>query len=1156
MSPRTTRHAESGGLRVTGGDGVYVVHGPGPLPEHLAASAREVLGAPATGRATVLVGAGFDDPDALCDGLAPALDACEASGVTEIRLVMTGGAAELPGRPAPARRLSERWPFEVVAPAGAAMVVPGGGLFAPDVPGTPGAWWHFSRGLLPRRLGARHPQPGWQAALDRIAADTAEGCVVHHIPAGLLVLPADGPAEGADAVRYALPADPAHPVVLVGAPGSVPVPADALADIVAALPASVRGTVRLLPGDGHDLLPAAQQAADLLGTELRVASGVPVLLDDATHNAGGSPWDHPARNPASRIVMLDEHGNPSWRPYVETVTCLPAGTRPRLADWRPPIGGLRPGAEPGHLLLDRRWQVAVTRAGLWVGPGDARLPESAAARPVEPDVMAIDLGHPDLTLDDATLWVPLQRLFGALQDDVRDRTMIQLHGEASAATHRAVRRLAVQHGLAVAARGWRPLLPDAAPGPAPSAAAPAPAAQSAAAPALAAPSAAAPAPAAPSAAAPTSAVTGAAAAAPPVQVRSVPDPSRPAVPVPAAGAAAHAGEGSDAVVPSGRASGAAAPGVPIEGASARSVEGPPAPGAGRTAAAGTGAGGAGPAEHGSAAPTGTHEAAPTAPDRTALRVVPSVEETPAAAGMTTSSDGRTPASAASGRVRSVGSPVEETPSPDAASTGAPERAAAADSDAGAPRAAGGRTGALSSGGSSSAGAAPARPRLRGFPGLTSGSANRPGAAGGDHASRPAQASEPPAGESDGRAEESPVHPPLRLATEGGTGGTSPLASPAVPPQPPGASASGEAPGSDGSGEAVTPEASGAAVAPAALERPAALETPVTSSVPVSPEAPAASLPPTAPEPSAPEPSAAAQPSAAPGTPAAPGAPVIAGRALVLPSRRSTEAERNLVRALLGATWDGHSAAVTRAMTQVPVLRGGSVAESEDATAELALLHAYMNVDQSAPWSYEGLRAAAVSGDRALVPVLACVAAALRRLPSYRGAVVRPAGAPGIAGTARLLLPGEELGDVLPVSGLAVERGGPAVAGDRYLVWSMTGRRAGSLLGGAGAEAAGPAPADEVLFAPGTRLRLLAVDDLDGAAVVLLRELSETAPAAVPGVLDAADATALDRLRSRARAEGTVAGPLDPARLPGRCTGVLGLLTPDPHPDGGRPAAGP
>ncbi|MER7188203.1 hypothetical protein ABT404_53605, partial [Streptomyces hyaluromycini] len=231
---RSSKSRQGGPLRLTGAKGVYAVHAAGPVPEQLADAARAldaVTGAGAfPGTATVLVGAGFDDTDALSDLLEPALEECRAAGTTLLRMVMSGGAVDIPERPSPARRIADRWGLDVLAPAGVAMVVPGGTLFAPDLPDAAGGWWQFSPARQPRGLGPRHPEPGWQSALDRVAPNTAPGCVIEHIPAGLLIQPAEAPAEGADAIRYALPVDPDGPVLLVDTTGTAPVPADALAD--------------------------------------------------------------------------------------------------------------------------------------------------------------------------------------------------------------------------------------------------------------------------------------------------------------------------------------------------------------------------------------------------------------------------------------------------------------------------------------------------------------------------------------------------------------------------------------------------------------------------------------------------------------------------------------------------------------------------------------------------------------------------------------------------------------------------------------------------------------------------------------------------------------------------------------------------------------
>ncbi|MYS20671.1 hypothetical protein GA0115240_12214 [Streptomyces sp. DvalAA-14] len=1315
MSPRSTRRKSPSALKVTGGDGVFVLHGAGPLPDQLAHAARVLTGASGVAdQATVLVGAGFDDPDALCDELAPAFDACATSGVTLLRLVMSGGAAELPDRAAPARRITERWSFDVLAPAGAAVVVPGGTLFAPDLPDAPGAWWQFSRGLLPRRLGARHPEPAWQQALDRVAVDTAEGCVVHHVPAGLLVLPAGVPPEGVDAVRYALPVDPAGPVLLVGAFGTAPVPADALADVVAALPAQVRGTVRLLPGDGRDLLPTGQQVADLLGIEVQVANGLPVLLDDGSP-PDGSPWEQPIRGTSARTMLLDADGNPSWRPYVEAVSCAPAAKAPRLTGWRAPIGGLRPAREPGALLLDRHWQVAVTRAGLWIGPQNASVPAVAAARPVEPDVMAIDLGLPGRPLNDSTLWPPLQRLFAALQDDVRERTMIQVHGEATPEALRELRRLAVQRGLALSPRGWRPVVVGA--GPSAASVAPGVGAASGAV----------------SGAGAGAAASGAGAGAEAVRERRRLWRSAGA----GAGDGGGAGGGDGAgVVP-------AASGVPV--VSTDGTGGAPAAAASESASERTAS------EQGAAAsahvgrtwsspgasaeeersgspasrrgqsgagvgpePSVQHPHPHLLPPASAVSVASAEAELPAApaggpAPKASGTDrGRTdlrqsspgaglPAAATSGSAQARSPLVEphpdapRRPDPAKSSPAAPERArptttepqsvprppAAGDTGDGLPTATAAPTGPELGGGpvapepagkataeqsgtgsagpdegSAAAGASALALALApesgpasvlpepnaepsadsagtGVPGPGSGSeaantaTTKPELAGSPVAAEPAgdataeqadagspgpgdeptaattvpsapePAGEPPAESPTEPAPDGPAAPdgwppaPVRVRVSGpDMPGSADLSLPETPVRlvtTSGAPAPQPEPGNSANGGSAQPKkpASSAAEAPAGPRSPAGVEPPAAPAVPSNPPgagqpeadsaapvelraaAPAGSRSPAGVEPSlAPavpsNPPGAGLPeagSAAPGTGRGGAAPVEL-RAVawvpVRPSHRSTEAERDTVRAYLAGRWDHHSGAVNRALTRVPALR--SAAHPEEAAADLAALHAYATAaGTEGPWTHDVLRAALDAGRTEPVAFLGCLASGLRRLPSYRGAAVRSAGG-ALGETAELLLPGEELGDVLPVSAVAVDRGYPSVAADHYLIWSMTGRRANSLLGDADAVAAGAAgagtpPVDEVLFAPGTRLRVLAVDDRAGSTVVLLRELPDSAPpATTPGLLDDADQAVLKRLRTL-KDQPTAVG--SGRNWPDRSAGALGVLgTPHPPDPGG------
>ncbi|WP_217562006.1 hypothetical protein [Streptomyces sp. GbtcB6] len=1097
---RSSKSRQGGPLRLTGAKGVYAVHAAGPVPEQLADAARAldaVTGAGAfPGTATVLVGAGFDDTDALSDLLEPALEECRAAGTTLLRMVMSGGAVDIPERPSPARRIADRWGLDVLAPAGVAMVVPGGTLFAPDLPDAAGGWWQFSPARQPRGLGPRHPEPGWQSALDRVAPNTAPGCVIEHIPAGLLIQPAEAPAEGADAIRYALPVDPDGPVLLVDTTGTAPVPADALADTLAALPAPVRSTVRLVSCDGGDLLAVGQEVADLLGTEVQVAGGLPLLLDEPraagrSRGDGGSPWGGPGgpggpgHGGTARTVLLDAAGNPSWQPYIRTVTCRPADgaaapPAPRIGTWRAPIGGLSPAAETGTLLLDREWQVTVTRAGLWIGPQGTRLPAASANRAVRAEVMTVDIGVPGRTLDDSLL-APLEHLLGSLQDDIRTHTLIQLLGDPTPGTLRALRRLAVRHDLALTSQAQQP--------------------------------------------------TGTAAAVP---------GSR--------GVTATGGTGTGTgtgVRRRGRTgtTGAGGPAGGTEGEATGLLRGTAGEPVTEGAVAGEpvtqGAVPAAPARGGYAPPV---------PDPTTLVSAPPAPATPlgvVGADPGGSGDG-TPAGPRT--ASAVGPAGGESGTASAAALGVRR---SAEGTGGGPRSVrlgdGSSTGEPVTGRVPS-GAAPDGPdAVRHAPVLESPETAEPPRSGAEQPVTEPSVPEPsvaePAVAEPAVAEPSMAGAPLAepAAPEAAGSGWPPAGQvPAAerapwPPLPPAARDTG------------TDTVAGLAGLAAVTEEELGL--------PMAPMAPMAGLMSSAPphtEPPAAADSGGTAPERAGAGPDGPGLRSVAWLP-VRPSHRSSEAERDAVRTYLGERWDHHGGAVTRALTRLPALRDSE--HPEEAAADLAALHSYLTADAGA---HRALLESLEAGGTELLPLLGCVTSGLRRLPSYRGAAVRSAGGP-FGERAELLLPGEELGEAVPVGAVAFDKSYPSVPADHYLIWSMTGRKAAAVLtepeAGPGASgdsdpAAGTGigtgigtgvPAGEVLFAPGTRLRVLQSVRRAGATVVLLRELPESAPPSAPGRLDDADASVLKRLLALA---DLATAPPGGGPWPERCTGVLGLPAPD------------
>ncbi|MGW2282335.1 hypothetical protein [Streptomyces sp. NPDC001770] len=390
--------------------------------------------------ATVLVAAGrLEGSRMLWRQLTPVLDGFRKSGVTAVRLVWAGAGADQPGRPAPARRIRDTWQLEVVAPAGPVVVAPGGSLFAPPGPGGPGGWWRFAPGIEPRPLGLRHPVPSWEDAAAHLvsgAFEAVEGHVIEPVPAGVLIRRAVPPPDAALSVGSSVPLDGQRLAVVVGVPGTPPVAAQALTQLLTRLTPRARSTARLIPGDGRDLLGAGQQTANLLGTEVEVVSGLPALLE----SADGTDEE--------TVVLIGPDGEPSWRPYAETVACRPArdgrSPAPRIVQWRSPFAGAEAAPE-GVSPLDDLWQVAVTRAGLWVGPHDGVRP-GAFGWGLDPRTMVLDVGEPGQRLDDG-VWLVLDTLLGQLESSVVERTTLHVRGMSTTHGGRQLRRLADRRGL-------------------------------------------------------------------------------------------------------------------------------------------------------------------------------------------------------------------------------------------------------------------------------------------------------------------------------------------------------------------------------------------------------------------------------------------------------------------------------------------------------------------------------------------------------------------------------------------------------------------------------------------------------------------------------------------------------------------------------------
>ncbi|MFC8566030.1 hypothetical protein ACFUIW_09715 [Streptomyces sp. NPDC057245] len=434
------------GVRAAGGppvedvDGVFLVRSidDDSFPLDLVAEVAAAVGGD-TDVVTVVVasGTGEDTPDAdRWRRLGSLLDSLRARGTGRLRLVLSGAGLDRPDRPCVARRIADAWDVEVTAPDGPVLITPGGTLFVHGDPGAPGAWWRFTPGAPPRRLGRRAPAPDWEEAVEAGPARTAGGCAVERIPAGVLIRPAEAPGPAADDLCFSVPVDADRPTVLVGTPRADDVPADEVAAVLAELPASLRARARLAPGGPRDLLPLGQSVADLLGGEVEVLTGLP-LLD--THAPPGTE---------PRPTLVGTGGTPGWRPFVSSVVCGPADPEGRTPAPRP-VGsrlpdGLPGGTEPGTVRLTDRWQVVPTRAGLALRTPDGPRPEPSG-QAVDPEVCAVELGTPGQPLDD-TLIPALSLLLRALASDTLARTTLLVRGRLLAGDGE-LRRLAAEHGI-------------------------------------------------------------------------------------------------------------------------------------------------------------------------------------------------------------------------------------------------------------------------------------------------------------------------------------------------------------------------------------------------------------------------------------------------------------------------------------------------------------------------------------------------------------------------------------------------------------------------------------------------------------------------------------------------------------------------------------
>ncbi|MFY4722492.1 hypothetical protein [Streptomyces sp. LaBMicrA B280] len=329
---------------------------------------------------------------------------------------------------------------------------------------------------------------------------------------------------------------------------------------------------------------------------------------------------------------------------------------------------------------------------------------------------------------------------------------------------------------------------------------------------------------------------------------------------------------------------------------------------------------------------------------------------------------------------------------------------------------------------------------------------------------PAQPSAP-------EAEHGPAPEPVKSAAHAPG---SPGAGPSVPPAP--AAEKPEPQPQPQPQPTVPPTAPAAPPAPAPAARPAPLirlESDSPAAAPVEPADTGGADGPTPPAP-APAPGAPEGPKPPAAAPAAvPGVrvqPTPKASACAVPPERGTEKERDWVRRTLSTQYNAVAGTVSRVMSESPGLRGGARGEAADALTDLVAVRLFLSGDGAQVNA--AVRAAAVGPH---VPLARCVAAGLRRLPSYRGAALLRARAS--AAERAWFREGRLVTEWAFCTAYGAPRPGPHDATD-FLIWSITARRTNLI---------DPAEPDRVVFLPGTTFKVLR--PAEGEGPVLLRELS-------------------------------------------------------------------
>ncbi|WP_431923550.1 hypothetical protein [Micromonospora wenchangensis] len=209
-----------------------------------------------------------------------------------IRLIVCGASTDTGALAA--QWLCDRLRRPVVTPHGPTIRAADGTLM---VGSADGGWVRYRPGRAPVRESRRHPAPAWDAATGSFRATSAVGAV-EPLPGGVWIRDIRDPQVTSERWRWlvsALPCQPDAMTVVLGCPGTPPLPVDDVARFWRSLDPDARRQARFVQYGPVDL-PAGevlgQRLADVLESPVVCFGGIPVGRPDRTRMRTVTPDGH------------------------------------------------------------------------------------------------------------------------------------------------------------------------------------------------------------------------------------------------------------------------------------------------------------------------------------------------------------------------------------------------------------------------------------------------------------------------------------------------------------------------------------------------------------------------------------------------------------------------------------------------------------------------------------------------------------------------------------------------------------------------------------------------------------------------------------------------------------------------------------------------